>query len=112
AGGAGALTSEGIRLISVGGQSDAQFSLQGRAVAGAYDYFLYKGGVATPDDGNWYLRSEYVPPVDPPEPPDPPQPPIDPPAPPINPPGPPGPPVDPPLPPAPPRVERPEPAVY
>ncbi len=114
AGGAGALTSEGIRLISVGGQSDAQFSLQGRAVAGAYDYFLYKGGVSTPDDGNWYLRSEYVPPVDPPEPPDPPidppTPPIDPPAPPIDPPL--VPPVDPPLPPAPPRVERPEPAVY
>lgn len=109
AGGAGALTSEGIRLISVGGQSDAQFTLQGRAVAGAYDYFLYKGGVSTPDDGNWYLRSEYGSPVDPPEPPDPPQPPIDPPAPPIDPPA---PPIDPPLPPAPPRVERPEPAVY
>ncbi|MEG0185088.1 MAG: autotransporter outer membrane beta-barrel domain-containing protein, partial [Stenotrophomonas sp.] len=49
AGGAGALTSEGIRLISVAGQSDAAFSLQGRAVAGAYDYFLFKGGVSTPD---------------------------------------------------------------
>ncbi|WP_235189992.1 autotransporter outer membrane beta-barrel domain-containing protein [Stenotrophomonas sp. RIT309] len=113
AGGAGALTSEGIRLISVAGQSDAQFSLQGRAVAGAYDYFLYKGGVSTPDDGSWYLRSEYDPPVDPPEPPDPPKPPIDPPAPPIDPPV--APPVDPPLPPlppVPPRVERPEPAVY
>jgi autotransporter family porin len=65
AGGAGALTQEGIRLITVAGQSDAQFSLQGRAVAGAYDYFLFKGGVSTPDDGNWYLRSEYVPPVEP-----------------------------------------------
>jgi autotransporter family porin len=58
AGGAGAQTSEGIRLISVGGQSEAEFTLQGRAVAGAYDYFLFKGGVTTPDDGNWYLRSE------------------------------------------------------
>jgi autotransporter family porin len=28
------------------------------AVAGAYDYFPFKGGVSTPDDGNWYLRSE------------------------------------------------------
>ncbi|EAB7134156.1 autotransporter outer membrane beta-barrel domain-containing protein, partial [Salmonella enterica subsp. enterica] len=56
AGGTGALTQEGIRLITVAGQSDAQFSLQGRAVAGAYDYFLFKGGVSTPDDGNWYLR--------------------------------------------------------
>ncbi|HDS1581169.1 TPA: autotransporter outer membrane beta-barrel domain-containing protein [Stenotrophomonas maltophilia] len=116
AGGAGALTREGIRLISVGGQSDAQFSLQGRAVAGAYDYFLFKGGTSTPDDGHWYLRSEYVPPVDPPVPPV--DPPVDPPAPPIDPPGPPQPPVDPPLPPAPPidpprpQVERPEPAAY
>lgn len=115
AGGAGALTQEGIRLITVGGQSDAQFSLQGRAVAGAYDYFLFKGGVSTPDDGNWYLRSEYVPPVDPPEPPvDPPKPP----EPPVDPPVPPVPPIDPPLPPEPPidpprpQVERPEPAAY
>lgn len=125
AGGAGALTQEGIRLITVAGQSDAQFSLQGRAVAGAYDYFLFKGGVSTPDDGNWYLRSEYVPPVDPPEPPvdppQPPEPPIDPPSPPeppVDPPSPPGPPIDPPLPPEPPidpprpQVERPEPAAY
>ncbi|MHC1655146.1 autotransporter outer membrane beta-barrel domain-containing protein [Stenotrophomonas maltophilia] len=115
AGGAGALTQDGIRLITVAGQSDAQFSLQGRAVAGAYDYFLFKGGVSAPDDGNWYLRSEYVPPVDPPEPPvDPPVPP----EPPVDPPAPPGPPVDPPLPPDPPidparpQVERPEPAAY
>ena len=105
AGGAGALTQEGIRLITVAGQSDAQFTLQGRAVAGAYDYFLFKGGVSTPDDGNWYLRSEYVPPVDPPEPPvDPPSPP----EPPIDPPLPPEPPIDPPRP----QVERPEPAAY
>ncbi|ACF50439.1 autotransporter outer membrane beta-barrel domain-containing protein [Stenotrophomonas maltophilia] len=118
AGGAGALTREGIRLISVSGQSDAQFTLHGRAVAGAYDYFLFKGGISTPDDGNWYLRSEYVPPVDPPLPPDPPidpptppiDPPVDPPRPPIDPPV--QPPIDPPLPPEPPRVERPEPAAY
>ncbi|MBH1528230.1 autotransporter outer membrane beta-barrel domain-containing protein [Stenotrophomonas maltophilia] len=118
AGGAGALTQEGIRLITVAGQSDAQFSLQGRAVAGAYDYFLFKGGVSTPDDGNWYLRSEYVPPVDPPQPPDPPIDPPQPPEPPVDPPSPPGPPIDPPLPPEPPidpprpQVERPEPAAY
>ncbi len=130
AGGAGALTSEGIRLISVAGQSDAQFTLQGRAVAGAYDYFLYKGGVSTPDDGNWYLRSEYVAPVDPVEPVDPVDPvdPIDPvdpvePVDPIDPVDPatpdPGQPVDPinpvdpvdPVDPGP-KVERPEPAIY
>ncbi|VEJ53598.1 autotransporter outer membrane beta-barrel domain-containing protein [Pragia fontium] len=50
-------TSDGIRLIEVGGRSNGQFNLNGRAVAGAYEYFLYKGGVATPDDGHWYLRS-------------------------------------------------------
>lgn len=116
AGGAGAPTSEGIRLISVGGRSDAQFTLQGRAVAGAYDYFLFKGGITTPDDGHWYLRSQYVPPVDPPQPPDPPvdppvNPPVDPPAPPVDPVDPVAP-VDPAAPPEPPRVERPEPAAY
>ncbi|MFB8831663.1 autotransporter outer membrane beta-barrel domain-containing protein [Azotobacter sp. CWF10] len=73
-----------------------------RAVAGAYDYFLFKGGVSTPDDGNWYLRSEYVPPVDPPEPPEPPIDPPQPPEPPVDPPSPPEPPADPPLPPEPP----------
>jgi len=108
AGGSGALTSEGIRLITVAGQSDAQFSLQGRAVAGAYDYFLFKGGVSTPDDGNWYLRSEYVPPVDPSQPPEPPISPPSPPEPPIDPSLPPEPPIDPPRP----QVERPEPAAY
>ncbi|MEN5285928.1 autotransporter outer membrane beta-barrel domain-containing protein [Stenotrophomonas lactitubi] len=96
AGGVGAATREGIRLINVGGQSNAQFSLSGRVVAGAYDYLLFKGGISTPHDGNWYLRSTVVPstppqvtPVDPP--------------------------VAPQIPallPEPPKIERPEPTAY
>jgi len=64
AGGAGAATDNGIELINVAGASNGNFTLQGRAVAGLYDYQLYKGGTTTPDDGNWYLRSE-APPVTP-----------------------------------------------
>jgi len=54
-GGAGALTYKGIELISVGGASNGVFTLAGRAVGGAYEYFLHKGIGA---DGNWYLRSQ------------------------------------------------------
>ncbi len=54
-GGAGAQTSQGIELISVGGASNGQFNLAGRAVGGQYEYFLFKG---TGADGNWYLRSQ------------------------------------------------------
>jgi len=64
--GLGAKTINGIRLIQVDGASDATYTLSGRAVAGSYDYFLHKGGVNTPGDGGWYLRSEL-----PPTPPDP-----------------------------------------
>ena len=51
--GQGAQTVNGIELISIGGASNAQFNLIGRAVGGQYEYFLIKG-----DDGNWYLRSQ------------------------------------------------------
>lgn len=61
AGGAGAATDNGIELINVAGASNGTFALQGRAVAGLYDYQLYQGGKTTPDDGNWYLRSEAEP---------------------------------------------------
>ncbi len=54
-GGAGAQTSQGIELIQVGGASNGQFNLAGRAVGGQYEYFLFKG---TGADGNWYLRSQ------------------------------------------------------
>ncbi|MGL4693821.1 MAG: autotransporter outer membrane beta-barrel domain-containing protein, partial [Stenotrophomonas maltophilia] len=58
--GTGAQTGEGIQLISVGGSSDASFVMPGRATAGIYEYLLYKGGVANPNDGAWYLRSTYT----------------------------------------------------
>ncbi len=54
-GGAGAQTDKGIELIQVGGASNGQFNLAGRAVGGQYEYFLHKG---TGADGNWYLRSQ------------------------------------------------------
>lgn len=54
-GGAGAQTDQGIQLIQVGGASNGQFNLAGRAVGGQYEYFLHKG---TGADGNWYLRSQ------------------------------------------------------
>lgn len=53
AGGAGAQTDRGIELIDIGGASNAQFDLVGRAVGGQYEYFLVKDA-----NGNWYLRSE------------------------------------------------------
>lgn len=67
-GGAGAPTVQGIKVVDIGGASDATFSLQSdyifdgdqAVVGGAYAYRLYKGGVATPDDGDWYLRSALV----------------------------------------------------
>jgi len=54
AGGAGAQTDKGIELIRIGGASNAQFDLLGRAVGGQYEYFLFKDE----SDGGWYLRSE------------------------------------------------------
>lgn len=64
-GGAGALTTEGIKIIEVGGASNGTFTLASSTtyegdpalVAGAYAYRLYQGGVTTPLDGDWYLRS-------------------------------------------------------
>lgn len=53
AGGTGAKTDRGIELIGIGGASNAQFDLVGRAVGGQYEYSLVKDA-----NGNWYLRSE------------------------------------------------------
>lgn len=50
--GLGAQTANGIELVDVQGQSDGSFTLQGRAVAGAYEYALNQAS-----DGNWYLQS-------------------------------------------------------
>lgn len=55
--GAGAVTRQGIQVVQVDGRSEARFTLDGRAVAGAYEYFLDQGGRDTPEDGDWYLRS-------------------------------------------------------
>jgi len=68
-GGLGALTTEGIKVIDVGGASNGVFSLLGNytlndsqvMVQGAYAYGLYKNGISSPTDGDWYLRSFYQP---------------------------------------------------
>lgn len=68
-GGTGARTVEGIKIVDVGGTSAGTFNLQGdyvfegdqAVVAGAYAYRLYKNGVSTPLDGDWYLRSVLIP---------------------------------------------------
>ncbi|QEE20138.1 autotransporter outer membrane beta-barrel domain-containing protein [Youhaiella tibetensis] len=67
-GGAGAQTTEGIKIVDVGGISGGSFALLGdytfegapAVVAGAYAYRLYKGGVSTSADGDWYLRSDLL----------------------------------------------------
>lgn len=64
-GGRGAQNTDGIEIISVGGTSAGTFTLNGRAVAGALEYFLYQGTAAAPTNGNWYLRSNYVAPAAP-----------------------------------------------
>ncbi len=73
-GGTGAPTIEGIKIVDVGGVSDGTFTLQGSyvfqgdqaVVGGAYAYRLYKNGVSTPADGDWYLRSSLINPDVPP----------------------------------------------
>ncbi|HET6523561.1 autotransporter-associated beta strand repeat-containing protein [Sphingopyxis sp.] len=64
-GGLGAQTVEGIKIVDVAGASNGSFALEGdyifggeqAIIAGAFGYRLYKNGVATPTDGDWYLRS-------------------------------------------------------
>ncbi len=64
-GGTGASTHEGILLVGVNGASNGTFELQGRAVAGAYEYLLHQGS-SDASDGNWYLRSALSAPTAPP----------------------------------------------
>ncbi|TIW93814.1 MAG: autotransporter outer membrane beta-barrel domain-containing protein [Mesorhizobium sp.] len=67
-GGSGAQTVEGIKIVDVGGASNGTFSLLGDYVfqgdqavaAGAYAYRLYKNGISTFTDGDWYLRSDLI----------------------------------------------------
>lgn len=65
-GGSGALTTgDGIRLVPVDGADTSSLKLLRKVSAGAYDYYLYKGGSSSSKD--WYLRT-YLEPVPPPEP--------------------------------------------
>ena len=58
-GGTGAQTVEGIKVIDIeNGTSGATFTLASAVQAGAYEYNLFKNGVSTPTDGDWYLRSK------------------------------------------------------
>ncbi|RWC66635.1 MAG: autotransporter outer membrane beta-barrel domain-containing protein [Mesorhizobium sp.] len=67
-GGSGAQTVEGIKIVDIGGASNGTFSLLGdyvfqgdqAVVAGAYAYRLYKDGISTFTDGDWYLRSDLI----------------------------------------------------
>lgn len=66
-GGGGAATfNDGIAVVQVtGGATTApgSFSLAGPAVAGAYEYLLYKGGLGGANPDNWYLRSTLLVPI-------------------------------------------------
>ncbi|TIT42304.1 MAG: autotransporter outer membrane beta-barrel domain-containing protein, partial [Mesorhizobium sp.] len=72
-GGGGAQTVDGIKIIDVGDTSAGTFNLLGdyvfqgdqAVVAGAYAYRMYQNGISTPADGDWYLRSALINPVDP-----------------------------------------------
>ncbi|MBE8595165.1 autotransporter outer membrane beta-barrel domain-containing protein [Xenorhabdus sp. BG5] len=74
-GGAGAPTTEGIKVVDVKGTSDGTFSLVGdysykgdpAVVVGAYAYRLHKHGIDN-SDGNWYLRSSLTSPKPNPDP--------------------------------------------
>jgi len=79
AGGQGALTTaNGITVVDTanGGTTAAgAFALDGRVVAGAYEYQLFRGSSDGSNANAWYLRSEATPvPPDPPTPPEPPKP--------------------------------------
>nr|WP_255627121.1 autotransporter outer membrane beta-barrel domain-containing protein [Phyllobacterium sp. KW56] len=73
AGGNGGRTVEGIKIVDVAGASNGTFALAGdyvfegdeAVIGGAYAYRLYKNGVSTPTDGDWYLRSSLTNPPSP-----------------------------------------------
>ncbi|KIQ51083.1 adhesin autotransporter [Citrobacter rodentium] len=52
-GGMGALTVNGMEVINVGGNSNAEFTLAKPVVAGAWEYNLFQH-----ENGNWYLESK------------------------------------------------------
>ncbi|WP_353149683.1 autotransporter outer membrane beta-barrel domain-containing protein [Pollutimonas bauzanensis] len=61
-GGAGALTTESgiqiVKTINDGQTNERSFVLDGRVVAGAYEYQLYRSGSQLAEADNWYLRSQ------------------------------------------------------
>ncbi|MBK5373612.1 autotransporter outer membrane beta-barrel domain-containing protein [Pseudomonas sp. TH43] len=63
-GGSGGLTQvNGIQLVQAQGSTvstDNAFTLSSRLSAGAYDYYLFKGGVTAGTENSWYLRSAVV----------------------------------------------------
>jgi outer membrane autotransporter protein len=69
-GGGGALTvSNGILLVDAsngGTTTSTAFSLARPVSAGAYDYFLFRGGVTQGSQNSWFLRSSVVAPPIPP----------------------------------------------
>jgi outer membrane autotransporter protein len=70
AGGPGAETvANGIQVVQAingGTSASGAFSLQGGSItAGAFDYFLFKGGASPESQGNWYLRSTLIAPLTP-----------------------------------------------
>ncbi|PBB66082.1 autotransporter outer membrane beta-barrel domain-containing protein [Mesorhizobium sp. WSM4312] len=69
AGGAGAATTQdGIMLVQAvnGATSGAStFALDGPVAAGAFEYYLFKGGVSAGSEENWYLRSTLITPTTP-----------------------------------------------
>jgi outer membrane autotransporter protein len=70
AGGGGALTvGDGILVVQVLNptlSASGAFSLQGGSItAGAFDYFLFKGGATPGSQGNWYLRNTLIPGTEP-----------------------------------------------
>jgi outer membrane autotransporter protein len=63
-GGLGGLTQvNGIQLVQAQGSTvsnNTAFTLNGPVSAGAYDYYLFKGGVTAGTENSWYLRSAVV----------------------------------------------------
>ncbi len=63
-GGTGALTRQnGIQLVQAQGTASSDngaFTLKSPVSAGAYDYYLFKGGVTAGSENSWYLRSSVV----------------------------------------------------
>jgi type V secretory pathway adhesin AidA len=69
AGGAGAITLlDGIQVVQASGgatSTNNAFGLRNRVRAGAYEYYLYKGGVTAGTTNSWYLRSSLPTPITP-----------------------------------------------